>query len=225
MKRMAKGRKGGKSWVSVLLIIVAVVVWLLDDRKPGTAETAGDEAVSGRTITGDYEVFRDCRLEEARGNDGDSFLVRLPDGRKALFRLYFVDTPESAFKRYSSGETNYRRISDQARQMGGITPEQAVEVGQQAKKFTLGLLGRAPFVIHTRWDSPFNDDRYHAFVEVAKDGGSVWLHELLIENGLARIKTKPAELPDGTPAARQKERLAELQRDAKDARQGAWGMK
>ena len=180
--------------------------------------------ISGRQETGNYEVYRGCLLQESRGNDGDSFMVRLPDGRKAIIRLYFVDAPESAFRRYGNGETNHRRIADQARQMGGITPEQAVKVGKIAKSFTLGMLGESSFVIHTRWDSPFQDDRYHAFVEVVQDGSTEWLHELLIRQGLARLKTKPADLPDGTPVAQQKEKLLGLQGEAKRSGLGAWGV-
>lgn len=95
----------------------------------------------------------------------------------------------------------------------------------KAKKYTLGLLAGAPFGIHTKWDSPFNDDRYHAFVEVEESGGRAWLHELLVGNGLARLKTKPADLPDGTPAAAQQKRLRRLRDEAKAAGRGAWGMK
>jgi endonuclease YncB( thermonuclease family) len=42
-----------------------------------------------------FERFNDCRLEPDEWTDGDSFRVRLPDGRLETFRLYFVDTTES----------------------------------------------------------------------------------------------------------------------------------
>lgn len=222
------------SWFTVALLIAAVAVWVLDQRKPpenpGKPATrhAGKPATKPAAETpqraGGFEVHHACTLAEARHNDGDSFMVRLPDGRKEEFRLYFVDTPESAFKRYAGGETNHERIRQQAADLGGITPEQAVEIGKKAKAFTLGLLGGAPFTIHTCWDSPFHDGRYHAFVQVTSDKRTRWLHELLIERGLARIKTKGSDLPDGTPMARHRENLREAEKAAKRADIGVWAL-
>jgi endonuclease YncB( thermonuclease family) len=173
--------------------------------------------------TGVYETFAGCTLAEARDNDGDSFLAKLPDGRKVRVRLYFVDAPESAFKRYAGGDTNHERIRQQAAAFDGITPEQAVEVGKQAKAFTLGLLEKGPFTLHTVWDSPYQDERYHAFVEVRDGSRTRLLHELLVERGLVRIHTKPADLPDGTKVGEQRKRLMEMQRVARQAGKGAWG--
>jgi endonuclease YncB( thermonuclease family) len=189
-----------------------------DTRKPAASSSRKHES-SGR-----YEVYRQCTLADARNNDGDSFMVNLPDGKKAEFRLYFVDTPESAFKSYAGGENNHQRIRQQAADMGGITPEQAVEIGNKGKAFTLGLLASKPFDLHTCWDSPYNDNRFHAFVEVRPDRKPRWLHELLVERGLARIKTKPADLPDGTPASKQLQHLKDLERAAKRAEAGVWGL-
>ena len=123
-----------------------------------------------------------------------------------------------------AGDTNHERIRQQAAELGGITSEQAVEIGRKGKAFTLGLLGGGPFTIFTRWDSPFRDKRYHAFVQVEEAGRPRWLHELLVELGLARIKTKGADLPDGTPAARQKEELRELEKAAKRNGAGVWSL-
>lgn len=237
--------KSKNSWFTVLLMIVAVGLWVYHESqnrsssprnesvpssspeqpKPKNAPTP-PPAKSTRTAekAGVYEVFRGCTLVDARNNDGDSFLVHLPDGRNVEIRLYFVDTPESAFKNYGGGETNHPRIRQQAADLGGITPEQAVEIGKKGKKFTLGLLASRPFDLYTVWDSPYNDNRFHAFVEVKQDGKSRWLSELLVERGLARLKTKPADLPDGTPASKQTAHLRELERAAKRAEAGVWGL-
>jgi endonuclease YncB( thermonuclease family) len=227
------------SWVTVLLIVAAIAVWVSDQKraaephsKPQTRRTEkttpgpkpADRNAEKTATAGNYEVYRGCTLAEARNNDGDSFMVNLPDGRRNEFRLYFVDTPESAFKRYAGGETNHERIRQQAAELGGITPEQAVETGRKGKAYTLGLLGGAPFTIFTCWDSPFHDDRFHAFVEVKEDGRIRWLHQLLVERGLARLKTKPADLPDGTPAAKERDHLRELERQAKRSETGVWGL-
>jgi endonuclease YncB( thermonuclease family) len=209
------------------LIIAAIAVWgYHETQEPGKPQPAPrSQAPAGKSAkAGGYELFSDCTLVEARNNDGDSFMVKLPDGKKAEFRLYFVDTPESAFKSYAGGDTNHQRIRQQAAEMGGITPEQAVEIGKKGKAFTLGLLASRPFDLHTRWDSPFNDNRFHAFIQVRHDGKTRWLEELLVERGLARIKTKPADLPDGTPASEQLQHLKNLERAAKRAETGVWGL-
>jgi endonuclease YncB( thermonuclease family) len=228
---MAKS-KPKTSWFTVLLITTAVALWAYNESqvpeqtKPETSRTRQTNTVPAGPAarTGAYETYQGCTLVEARGNDGDSFLVKLPDGRKAEFRLYFVDAPESAFRTYSGGDTNHRRIQDQAADLGGITPQQAVEIGKKAKAFTSGALSSRPFALHTRWDSPFNDNRFHAFVEIDHHGGSRWLHEVLVESGLVRIHTKGADLPDGTPSVKHKTRLQELQAAARKSAAGAWGL-
>lgn len=171
--------------------------------------------------SGGFEVYRNCTLVTAPHNDGDSFMVKLPTGRQAEFRLNFVDTPESAFKTYGGGESNHQRIHQQATDLG-ITDEQAVEIGQQAKHFTLDLLASRPFTLYTTWDSPYHDDRFHAHVEVSQDGKPRWLHQLLVERGLVRLITKPANLPDGTSAAKELQNLRNLEREAKRNRVGVW---
>lgn len=227
---MAIRAKKQNPWFVILIIAAAVILWALDQRKaadeppPRKTEqreksapsspappSADPEKAPSSSRTGKYETYRGCTLADDRTNDGDSFRVRLPDGRKEIFRLYFVDTPESAFKTYGNGEDNHDRIRDQARDMR-VSPDEAVEIGKRAKSFVLGLLGSKPFTIHTVWDSPYNDRRYHAFIEVESGGKKRWLHELLIEKHLARIKTKPAELPDGTPVSEQRRKLEAMLR-------------
>lgn len=241
---MAGKSRKKSSILTILLIVVAVVLWIQDKRKE---HKGGDgKAPAGAVLTpsagktdaptgtvqasekperqGGYEVYRNCRLVDYRNNDGDSFMLKLPVGRQAEFRLYFVDTPESAFKTYGGGQSNHGRISQQAADLGGITPQQAVEIGKKAKHYTLGLLAREPFTIYTEWDSPFNDNRYHAFVQVKVDGKPRWLHQVLVEKGLVRIITKPADTPDGIPAAKEKNHLRELESAAKRNSAGAWGL-
>jgi endonuclease YncB( thermonuclease family) len=214
--------KRGNSWFMALLGVAAIAVWAYQETQQTSQTRSSGPAEKRNGQAGAYEIHRNCTLVEARNNDGDSFIVRLPTGKQAEFRLYFVDTPESAFKSYRGGETNHERIRQQAADMGGITPEQAVEIGKKAKSFSLGLLASRPFDIYTRWDSPFGDDRFHAFVEVKQAGKPRFLSELLVERGFARIKTKPADLPDGTPAAKQLGHLKALERDAKRAASGVW---
>lgn len=193
-------------WPVLVLVALAILVKVLEKR-------------GGVDPGGGYERIAGCRLAEHRWNDGDSFLVALPDGRREQLRLYFVDAPESAFKSYRNGGNNHERIADQARDLG-LSPEQAVELGKLAKARVAEWLGSASFEIATEWDDPFGDRRYHAFVGLP-DGG--WLHERLVTEGLVRIHTKGAPMPDGSSEGTQERRLRELEREARAAGRGAWG--
>lgn len=187
---------------------------------PGQPRSGGEAPIERQGI---FQVYRNCTLEVARNNDGDSFEVEMPSGQMAEFRLYFVDTPESAFKTYSDGDTNHPRIAEQARYFDGITSEQAVKIGQDAKHFTLDLLASRPFTLYTIWDSPYNDNRYHAFIQVTQNGKTRWLDEVLVEKGYARIYTKGADMPDGTSQSSWKARLKSSEAKAKSRKAGAWG--
>jgi endonuclease YncB( thermonuclease family) len=216
--------------MAILILVAAISLWAFDTYNqtspapPVSRSSDPTGSFQPRSKSGRYEIYIGCELAPDRGNDGDSFRVKLPDGRSEIIRLYFVDTPESSFKTYGGGENNHPRIGQQAADMGGITPQQAVEIGKKAKAFTLATLEKSPFTIHTNWDSPFNDKRYHAFVEVTADGKPRFLHELLVEKGLARVHTKGAPLPDGTSEQKQKASLYKLQSTAKSNEYGAWGL-
>lgn len=211
----------------VMLIALLGVSWYLRDQRREEKRPESRWEAPGKdgskppapARTGDYETFTGCRFEEHRQNDGDSFRVKLPDGRVEQFRLYFVDCPESQFRSYRGGATNHQRIVEQAKAFG-ISPEQAVEIGSRAKSRVHDLLSSGNFTVHTRWDDPYGDRRYHAFVLPAKGPG---LDEVLVRDGLARIHTKGAVLPDGTPAKSRAGQLREIEREAKRARRGAWG--
>lgn len=232
-------------WFTLLLLIAAIGIWAYDHMKelekttghlppaaaPASPPARTSPAPSGPVLpspdqprSGRYEIYQNCTLVAARNNDGDSFLVRLHDGREAEFRLYFVDTPESDFRTYADGDTNHDRIREQARDLDHLTAEQAVEIGKRGKAFSLELLAKRPFTLYTEWDSPFRDHRYHAHIQVKVDGKTRWLHRLLVQKGLARLKTKGADLPDGTSAEKERETLRKLERDAKSNKAGAWAL-
>jgi hypothetical protein len=80
---------------------------------PTTKGTTGKQPPTGTNKNG-WTVYQNCPLVDHHNNDGDSFHIRLPDGGIDEVRLYFVDTPESSFKRYSDGNTNGERIAQQA---------------------------------------------------------------------------------------------------------------
>jgi len=206
------GRRARRaSWPLLVLVAIALALWLAERLRP--LDRPASEG-------GRYQRFEGCRWVGHRQNDGDSFRVRLPDGRVEQFRLYFVDAPESAFRRYRGGRDNHRRIADQAAAFG-VDPERAVEIGRAAKRFVHERLGERSFTLHTEWDDPFGDRRYHAFVEVPATGEG-WLHEQLVGAGLVRIHTKGAALPDGRSERQQERRLRELEQQARARGLGGW---
>jgi endonuclease YncB( thermonuclease family) len=156
-----------------------------------------------------FERFDGCVLTPDEWTDGDSFRVRLPDGRLETFRLYFVDTTES--------RSRGKRSDEQAAYFG-LTRADAIKLGEEAKAFTAAALQR-PFTIQTRWRKVFGPTRYYACVFTA--GGND-LAELLVINGLARIYGTRTPLPDGRDSRTYLATLRDLENQAKSARVGGW---
>jgi competence protein ComEA len=147
-----------------------------------------------------------------RPNDGDSFHVSV-EGHEYIFRLYFVDAPET------SGEFR-DRVEEQAKYFG-ITVDQVLEVGDLAKQFTREKLTE-PFLVRTCWEDAGGRSRmqrFYAFVQTRTGD----LGEQLVENGLARSHP-PTAKPEGlTSAAAEWQKLMALEQKAKRGKVGAWG--
>lgn len=203
-----RGHKAG--WPLGLIVVLLGAAWVL---REGGYPGGGSGAPESQT----GYVWIDHRH-----NDGDSFHVRTPSGSRMEIRLYYVDAPESALKTYANGDTNHARVDDQAEDLG-LDRERAVEVGRMAKKWVRGKLRGKEFTVSTYGEKVFNGPRRYAFVELGTGGEKRYLHELLVEEGLVRIHTKGARLPDGTPRSKQERRLRILEREAKKAKKGAWG--
>jgi endonuclease YncB( thermonuclease family) len=156
-----------------------------------------------------FERFDHCVLEPDEWTDGDSFRVRLPDGRLETFRLYFVDTTEARM--------HSTRSVEQAAYFG-ITPAAAVKLGDEAKLFTARALAK-PFTIQTRWRPVFGPSRYYAFVFTAAGED---LAELLVRNGLARIYGTRTPPPDGRDSREYRDPLFALEQLARAAGLGGW---
>jgi endonuclease YncB( thermonuclease family) len=156
-----------------------------------------------------YVTLKDCRMIPRGGNDGDSYRVRHSEGEEA-FRLYFVDTPET-------NPEEEERLRFQSRYFDS-TPDAMLAAGQEAKEYVHGLMQPGKFEVITRWEQVMDGPRYHAFIAV----NGRHLHELLVEKGLARIYTMPADLPDGTSKEKHLRYLKSLEAKARQAGRGAW---
>ena len=181
---------------------------------PGAALALLCAAVVSAFASGEWEELSGCRLIENEANDGDGFHVDV-DGEERIFRLYFVDSPES-----EAGGRVASRISDQAETFG-ITEEESIEIGKKAAAFTSAVLSR-PFTVLTRGQNAMGASqlkREYAFVTTA-DGED--LGELLVSRGLARSFGEDAATPD-SKAGDLRDRYDALEAKARREKVGAWG--
>jgi competence protein ComEA len=170
------------------------------------------------TAWGQLRKLHPCTLVGTEWADGDSFAVRLPDGRQQTIRLYGVDCIEMHVQ---GDDTNARRLRDQRRYFGIADILTAKSVGQAARAETFRLLAK-PFTIHTSFADGRGDGRFarvYAFVET-DDGRN--LAELLVSRGLARAFGVVRQLPSGTPGSEWMEQLRDLELTAARAGRGAW---
>ena len=66
------------------------------------------------------------------------------------------------------------------------------------------LLSKNDFQVLTKWEDVYGPDRKYCLVVVPWEGKKVYLHELLVGSGLARIHTRGADLPGGRDYREQK---------------------
>ncbi|MFC4994012.1 thermonuclease family protein [Rubritalea tangerina] len=210
---------------ALIVITILVVAWYSPKRDSARWEGVEDTRLFSEVGDdfGPYTSLESCEWIESRGNDGDSFRVR-HGGEVTEFRLYYVDAPESKYKEYANGETNGKRLDDQGRYFGGLSREQTCALGQSAKGFVRELLSEGSFRVVTRWENVYGPQRKYAFVVVEYEGGSYYLHEILVAKGLARIHTKPSVMPDGSSTGEQLERLSEMEGRAQESGRGGWGV-
>lgn len=157
-------------------------------------------------------AMENCTLAGNAYNDGDSFHVR-HEGREYIFRLYFVDTPES-------DDSFLERVRDQAGYFGVSIPT-VVQVGNEATAFVQKQLTSQSFTVITRWQGAQGRSKLPRFYAFIKVGGQD-LDKMLVSQGLARVYGVRATLPDGTPAETARAALLSLEDTARHSRLGAW---
>ncbi len=165
----------------------------------------------------DLQRFDGCVLVPTEWADGDSFLVRLPDGREEVFRLYYVDCNETL----ADSTTDQRRLREQARYFGIDDYRLVRDEGLAATEFTRTALAE-PFTVHTSFANAFGRSgkpRYYAFVETAEGKD---LARLLVERGLARAFGVSRENPQGEPREDVEEALRDRELAAAVSKKGIW---
>ena len=158
-------------------------------------------------------IYKDCRYLPNRANDGDSFHVRAA-GREYIFRLYFVDAPETDMSVPD-------RVAEQAKYFH-VTIQDALQIGLEAERFTRKKLSR-PFTIRTRKQDARGRSRRPRYFAVVQTGGGD-LGEQLIANGLARAYGAAAVPPGMSTPEGEWRKLKQLERKAKKQKIGGWGI-
>jgi len=159
-----------------------------------------------------WVTYKDCRYLPNTANDGDSFHVRAA-GREYIFRLYFVDAPETDMSVPD-------RVAEQAKYFHA-TIQDALRIGIEAERFTRQKLSH-PFTVRTcKQDARGRSRHPRYFALVQTDTGD--LGEQLVANGLARVygaSSRPAGM--STPEGEWR-KLKQLERKAKKQKIGGWG--
>lgn len=161
---------------------------------------------------GPWRRIDGARFETQHYSDGDSFGLR-HDGTVMVYRLYYVDAPESD-ERYP------QRVREQARHFG-VAVARLPGLGRSAAAFTAQWLAAEPVTIWTR-DEPVDGrtTRGRRFALIAR--GRRWLHEELVSAGWARVYGMGVDLPDGTSMALHWRQLNRKEAEARRERRGAW---
>lgn len=172
--------------------------------------------------TGLYR-YDGCIYIEAAWNDGDSFQVQLPSGKRVTARLYQVDTIETSIH----DTTAARRLRAQRRYFGisdyGETArdsiEKAIELGEAATAFTREKLAE-PFTLWTSHaDARGGGNRIYVFIETAEGHA---LADLLVKAGLARAFGVYRQTPSSVSQSESIERMQDLELAAAAGRRGIW---
>lgn len=168
--------------------------------------------VAGRADGRWYE-YGGCRLIHGEEHDGDSFHVRTKS-REIIVRLYFVDTPEM-------DASLEERVKEQA-EYWGVSVEDVLKLGKAADRFTEAFLAGRFNVFSKLEDARGRSKSKRFYGIVEKDGKA--LAEALVENGLARVFGMFTDLPDGKASDKYIAELRVLERKARRAKRGAWGV-
>jgi len=188
-----------------------LLIWLL---LPAVL-ASGQQTRTAEHPQGKWEVLEGCTLATNNFADGDSFQVSYHE-RTYIFRLYFVDAPES--------DSSLRdRIIDQSAYFG-IQPVDVLRGGKVATKFSLEKLKGREFTVVTRWQNAMGRSalaRFYCMVLVKGEN----LAEELVANGLARIYGLKANWPDGPRSATFINKLKNLELTAREQRRGLWDKK
>ncbi len=169
-------------------------------------------------LAADLQKIPNCTLVPTEWADGDSFLVKFPDGTEKTIRLYGADCIEM---HVTGSESNTQRLRDQRRYFGIDDILVAKTFGESAKAASSRALA-APFTVFTIFADARGDSRFprvYGFVITAEGKN---LSEWLVSQGLARAFGVVRQEPNGNSGNEWREQLLDLELLAARAGKGAW---
>jgi competence ComEA-like helix-hairpin-helix protein len=181
----------------------------------GLLNLAAQQKTGPLDAASQWEVLEGCQLRTNATVDGDSFHV-MHQGREYVFRLYFVDAPETDLSQRD-------RVEDQAAYFG-ISTNEIPRAGSLAAKFTRERLSGREFTVITRWRNAMGRGALARFYGVVLVGGQN-LAEELVANGLARIYGLRANWPDGPRSTTFINQLKNRELTAREQKRGVWDEK
>lgn len=168
----------------------------------------------GNPVEGMREL-RGATYVEDDQNSGDRFLVS-HNGEQFFVRLLWVNCPPR--------DAEDAKLLKQASDYFGITPEDAVAIGRQAKTFTKDFLQGRSLTLYTRGPK---DAPYGVFAAVRPDGVGDFAG-VLVDNGLAFVH---APVTKKTPARQNEDSILSALKERETAARkrsivpGAWALR
>lgn len=205
--------------ISRLFVLFAAVALVLALAMPSVAAKKWREYTDCELRMG--EKGNENKYEEA--NDGDSFHVTIgslksADARHKLFRLYFVDTPES--------ETSLpERLEDQRKYWDLPDLQTVVRCGKEAKMFTRRFL-QGKFTAYSKLQDALGRSKKDRDYAMIRNAAGEDLGLALARNGYVRVSGMKVDLSDleeyGKTAQRWQHELEAAEAKAKAERRGCW---
>ena len=179
-------------------------------------ETLPDEGGRARPVEEKFLIFPRATLVESRANEADTLRIRIGN-EEHIFVLYFVDALEASMN-------HPQRVADQARYFGRTNDKVITTTGTEAAAYVAELLKARPFEVLTRWERVPNTLRYYALIRfVREDGQRVYLMDLLLRKGYARLDGVDTLLPgDHRDLPTYLAEMMALSRKAREEKQGVW---
>lgn len=176
--------------------------------------TGPDEGGVPRPVADKFEILPSPALVESAANEADTLRVR-HGMDEHVFVLYYVDALETTMD-------HPQRVAEQGRWFQA-SEKAVVETGQAAAAYAARLLRENHFNVLTRWERVPNTARYYAVIKVQQPQGPVYLADLLVRGGYARVGSLMTDLPDDSrDQAGYLEELRRLDEKARAAKAGIW---
>ena len=211
------------TFMLLLVVVLAGVAMRGRNDKPVQAKkipvagvpglTNADEGGVPKAAVTKFEILTSPALVESSANEADTLRIK-HGSEEYVFVLYYVDALETTMD-------HPQRVAEQGRWFQA-TEKDITSTGQDAALFVAQLLKDNHFNVLTRWERVPNTVRYYAVVMVQQPQGPVYLADLLVRRGYARVGSVMTELPDDRRD--QATYLAELKRLDEKARQGKAGI-